>query len=140
MTCKFENDEVYLELMNKRSEHDKKMIQLYNCANFEMTYPKSLVSMMAPVAQKSFQATQMYDPAVQYQLAPTPASVNAVKGVSSSTNAYPPSCGFDKVQDASVCGLMTPYPYPNLDIAYNPTAGSKCINLNQDLNLQYVRK
>jgi len=142
MTCKNQDDEVYLSLMNQRTQHDKDMINQYNCINYVKTYPQSLVSMMAPNDRPTFPATQTIDTNISYQLNPTVQSIKMAQGMSNSTNkgAYPPNCGFDRVDRQLLCDQQTPYPYANLDFAYNPTSGSKCINLNQDLNFQYQKK
>ena len=143
MSCKNQDDEVYLDLMNQRSMHDKKMIEQYNCINYVMSYPPSLVSMMAPPARAQFQPTQVVDTNITYQLNPTPQSIAMAQGMSNKTNKgnpYPPSCGFDRIDRNLLCDRQTPNAYPNLDFAYNPLSGPRCINLNQDLNYQYSKK
>jgi hypothetical protein len=137
MTCRNQDDEVYLSLMNQRTQYDKDMIRQYNCINFVKTYPESLLSMVNPTQRARVSATQNIDLAVSYQLNPTAQTVKAAQGQSNTTNKapYPPSCGFDKIDRSKMCSHMTPGPYANLNIAYNPTSGSSCINLGQDLNL-----
>lgn len=142
MSCKNQNDEVYMDLMNQRTQYDKDQIKQYNCINFERTYSDSMVSMLAPSVRTNFQQTKSIDLGVSYQLNPTAASVKAAQGSSSTTNkgVYPPKCGFDQYDKNQLCSQSTPGPYASLDIAYNPTIGSKCINLGQDLNFQYGGK
>ena len=141
MTCKYNMDPVYLDLMNQRTQHDKKMIQQYNCVQFQKTYEPSIVGMLPPVSRASFQAVQMVNPAVSYQLNPTTESIQRAQGIDSKVNSnYPPNCGFNKFIPSDVCDYTTPYTYPALDFAYNPTSGSRCINLGQDLNLQYNQR
>jgi len=143
MSCKNQDDEVYLDLMNQRTPHDKKMIEQYNCINYTMSYPPSLVSMLPPQAQVQFQPMQVINTDISYQLNPTAQSIDMAKGMSNTTNSgnpYPPSCGFNRVDKSLLCNRQTPNAYPNLDFAYNPISGSRCINLNQDLNYQYSKK
>jgi hypothetical protein len=139
MSCQNQNDKVYLDLMNQRTENDKKMISQYDCIVYERTYPDSLLSMLPPSQRIGFPAKQTVDLAVSYQLNPTAQSVKAAQGQSNTTNKapYPPACGFNKYDRTQLCSRTTPGPYSNLDIAYNPLAGSSCINLGQDLNFQY---
>lgn len=142
MSCKNQNDEVYMDLMNQRTEHDKRMLSQYDCIVYEKTYPDSLISMLPPGVRVGFPAKQTVDLAVSYQLNPTMQSIKAAQGNSNTTNkgVYPPTCGYDNFNKTQMCHQATPYPYANLDIAYNPTAGSTCVNLGQDLNFQYGGK
>ena len=133
------DDKVYLDLMNQRTQRDKEQLMTYNCVNFERQYPQGLVSMLPPQNRASFSGKQLVNPAALYQLNPTPESIKMAGTVSSSKNVFPPSCGFANVPQG-LCAKQTPYSYPNLEYAYNPTSGSKCINYGQDLNLQYVQK
>jgi hypothetical protein len=137
MTCRNQDDKVYLDLMNQRTQYDKDMIKQYNCINYVKTYPESLLSMVNPKDVARIPATRTVDLAVSYQLNPTAQTVKAAQGYSSATNkgAYPPSCGFDKIDKSKLCSNMTPGPYYSLYLAYNPTSGSNGINLGQDLNL-----
>lgn len=142
MSIKNQDDEVYNDLMNQRSEHDKKMINQYNCINYVMSYPPSLVGMLPPQARQTFPATQVVDTNISYQLNPTVNSVKMVQGIANKTNQgnpYPPSaaCGYNRIDQSLLCDHQTPYPYAPLDFAYNPTVGSRYINLGQDLNYQY---
>ena len=136
MSCRNQNDEVYLDLMSQRTQYDKDMIKQFNCINYVKTYPESLLSMMNPKDRTRISASQNVDLAVSYQLNPTAQSVKSAQGQSSTTNkgAYPPACGYDNYDRSKLCNNMTPGPYPSIDIAYNPTVGSSCINLGQDLN------
>jgi hypothetical protein len=134
------DDAVYKSLMAQRSQQDQKNIMKYNCVNYQMSYPKSLVSMLPPTSRAGFSRPFTVDPAVQYQLNPTLESVKAVQGESSNNNAYPPSCGFGNAAFHKGDCSATPYPYYGLANAYNPTSGSKCINYGQDLNLMYASK
>lgn len=140
MSCKYDMDPVYLDLMNQRTQHDKEMIQQYNCVSYQKKFEPSIVGMLPPSAQKTFQPVQMVNPSVSYQLNPTMQSIANAKGNDSTANAYPPTCGFNKFVKSDICDHMTPYSYPALDFAYNPTSGSRCINLGQDLNLQYNQR
>jgi len=137
MTCKSNDDSVYKSLMNQRTENDKQNISKYNCSFLNVTYPKSLVSMLEPNMQATFRATNLVDPNVLYQLNPTSSTLKYSKGLSSKDNTYPPSCGFG--QNLNGC-QHNPDPYYHLSHAYDPTSGPDCINLGQDLNLQYVKK
>lgn len=139
MSCQNQNDEVYMDLMNQRTAYDKDMIKQYNCVNFQMKYPQSLLSMLPPDVRVGFPSVRSFNPSVDYQLNPTMQSVKAAQGSSQDVNVYPPACGFANMPQ-NLCQNQTSYYYPGLDYAYNPTVGSKCINLGQDLNLQYVRK
>jgi hypothetical protein len=137
MTCKSVNDEVYKSLMDQRTPYDKENISRYNCVKYDLIYPKSLVSMLPPQAQVSFNQNQQVDPNLLYQLNPTAYSVKMSQGDSSTKNVYPPSCGYGKHEKG--CS-HNPNPYYDLSIAYDPMSGSQCINYGQDLNLQTVRK
>jgi hypothetical protein len=137
MTCKSVNDEVYKSLMDQRTPFDKENISKYNCAMFSLTYPKSLVSMLPPKDQSSFNPNQQVDPNILYQLNPTPYNLKMAQGGSSTNNAYPPACNFGKHDKGCP---HNPDPYYDLSTAYDPMSGSQCINYGQDLNLQYVRK
>lgn len=136
MTCKSVNDSVYQSLMSQRTEHDKQEMSKYNCSFLNVSYPKSLVSMLSPNDQATFKANKMVDPNVLYQLNPTALTVKSSQGTNKD-NTYPPNCGFGK--NVSGC-QRNPDPYYNLLHAYDPTSGSECINYGQDLNLQYVNK
>ena len=140
MSCKYDMDPVYLNLMSLRTENDKKMIQEFNCVSYERKFAPSIVGMLPPSARKTFQPVQAVNPSVSYQLNPTAQSIANAKGNDSTANVYPPNCGFNKFVKSDVCDHMTPYTYPALDFAYNPTSGSRCINLGQDLNLQYNQR
>ena len=37
MTCRNQDDKVYLDLMNQRTQYDKDMIKQYNCINYVKT-------------------------------------------------------------------------------------------------------
>lgn len=136
MTCKSNDDSVYKSLMNQRTENDKQNISKYNCSFLNVNYPKSLVSMLPPDNQVTFRANNLVDPNVLYQLNPTALSVKSVQG-SSKDNTYPPGCGFG--QNLKGC-QHNPEAYYHLSHAYDPTSGPDCINLGQDLNLQYAQK
>lgn len=141
MSCKYDMDPVYLDLMNQRTQHDKEMIQQYNCVSYQKKFEPSIVGMLAPSVQKTFNPVTTFSPSVHYQLNPTTQSIANAKGNDSNVNSvYPPTCGFNKFVKSDVCDHMTPYSYPALDFAYNPTSGSRCINLGQDLNLQYNQR
>jgi len=141
MSMNLADNEVYMDLMNQRTDNDKKMIMQYNCADYTRTYPQSLVSMMSPANQAGFVSTQTVNPAMMYMLNPTVSEVAKMKANSSGNDkTYPPKCGYDKPDPRLICDHQTPYGYDNLGLAYNPTCGSKYINLNQDLNLQYLKK
>ena len=81
MTCKYEMDPVYLELMNARTDYDKMMIKQYNCVSYQQTVSPSLVSMLPPDARASFQPTKMVNPSVSYQLNPTEMSMKNAEAV-----------------------------------------------------------
>ena len=134
-------NEVLMELMMSRTDNDKKMIMQFNCADYTKTYPQSLVSMMSPADQTSFAATQSYNPSFEYALNPSVAEVVSMKANSTGNNkVYPPKCGYNHPDPRLICAHQTPYGYNSLGLAYNPNAGARYINLNQDLNLQYVKK
>lgn len=132
MTCNPQNNKVYMDLMNDRTENDKRMIAQYNCQNFTLSYPPALTSMLSPSARASFVPVKTVNP-MSYSLSP-----NSV-GANSTSSSYPPNCGYTPVDKNLLCNGEMPTPYASLGLAYNPTVGSKCIDLNQALNLQYLR-
>lgn len=129
------NNPVYKDAFDSRSENDKDMIKMYNCKTLQLSYPQSIVSMLPPAQQSVFKKPAIINPSIYYQLNPTPDSIQQSAGNSVNENQnYPPRCGFFK--NLNHCERETPYAYPTLPLAYNPTVGYKYINLGQDLNLQ----
>ena len=141
-SCNSQNNEVYMSLMYQRTQNDQSNIKQYNCVNFTRTITPSIVAMLAPSAQASFMATKTVNPSVMYMLAPTPESVNKTMASSMSVDkndTYPPSCGYNSMPE-NICRNSTPSAYPGLNLAYDPTTGSRCVNAGQNLNMQYTDK
>ena len=137
-SCNSQNNEVYMSLMNQRTQNDQSNIRQYNCVNFVRTISPSIVSMLSPPAQASFVATKTVNPNVMYMLAPTNESVKTMASMSVDKNdTYPPPCGYNSMPE-NICRNSTPNAYPGLNFAYDPTTGSKCINVGQNLNMQYT--
>jgi hypothetical protein len=131
------DNSVYMQAMDQRSDGDKMMLKMNNCTTFKKEIPKSLVSMMSSKNQLQFNAKQTFNPSLFYQLNPTKSSLQEASSESKDVNSYPPSCNFD--QKLTGCPMRTPYGYPYLQSAYNPTIGSN-LNLGQALNFQYTGK
>ena len=97
------------DLLNGRTENDKKNMQLYKNENATLVRPRALIDTLP----QQFRA--------QYLL-PKPINTSAIY----SYTPMPP------MASKGVC--VTPGPYYTLGVAYNEQVGADCINFGQDLN------
>lgn len=97
------------DLLNGRTENDKKNMQLYKNENATIVRPPSLISTLAPQFRAQYLLPKPINTSAMYSYTPMPPM--ASKGV-----------------------CVTPGPYYTLGVAYNEQVGPDCINFGQDLN------
>lgn len=133
-------DSTYEKLMAQRTIGDQTKLKQYDCVQYQNTVSPSMVAMLSPVEQLSFQPVQMVNPSISYQLNPTAYSIQMAQNIDSKNNSdYPPRCGYQTVNPNDICKGQTPGPYYHLDQAYFPQSGSRYINTGQELNLLYKK-
>lgn len=128
---------VLKQAMDLRTQNDKEQMMKYNCAMYQRSYQHCVTSMLSPQDNVSFKPVKMVDPALSYQLNPTPESLALARGLSSGSKpTYPPCNPEWNKPSMHVCKMHEPYAYYYLSDAYNPMAGSQAVNYGQNLNMK----
>lgn len=98
-----------VDLLNGRTENDKKNMQLYKNENAIILRPRALIDTLAPNLRAIYSVPKSINASAIYSYTPMPPM--ASKGV-----------------------CVTPGPYYTLGVAYNEQVGPDCVNFGQDLN------